>query len=128
MRHLLCSRCTSPDNAHAGTRYQPGRREEYKATPIEPAEWVRIVAGYAKAPTPQQRIAYVNGTPVPLKAGQFECDQCGEPITLGEPATAVTAWQPIRQPEPPYWEGEYLSDATPTAADLGPLKQREPAS
>jgi len=112
MRHLLCAR------PGCGDRHQPGRRQAYAATPCEPAEWIRVLRGRAKAPTPAQRVATVNGTTVPLPVGHFDCDVCGQPIRPGDVATAVTAWQPYRHTEPPIWELAYLDDPTPTPQDL----------
>lgn len=112
MRHLLCNR------PGCGDRHVAGRRQAFAGTQFEAAEWIRVVKGQAKAPTPDQRVMHVNNEPIPLRPGQYECDFCGEPIRPGDGVTAVTAWQPSRRAEPEFWEAEYIDHPTPSAAEL----------
>ena len=103
MRHLYCAPC--------GERYPgEGRRELFARTAEEPAEHGRVVRGFARTPTPQQRTMFVDGTPHPLAPGQFECDLCNVAITPGESAVAVTIWREDQQ-EPPAWEHDYVTGA-----------------
>lgn len=105
MRHLYCERC--------GERFPgEGVRELFARSQYEPAEYGRVVRGLARTPTPQQRTAFVNGVPLPLAAGQFECDFCNTTITPGAPVVAITAWREDQQ-EPPAWEQDYVVTATP---------------
>jgi hypothetical protein len=88
----------------------------FARTKYEPAEYARVVRGLARTPTPEQRLAFVNGAPIPFEPGQFECDSCNAVIKAGDPAVAVTVWLEGRQ-EPPAWEPDYLAPPVTSIPD-----------
>lgn len=102
-RRLLCVQC-GRDRGSDGTRLL------YSASELgEPAEYERVVWGHAKHPTRDQRRLYVNGEPIELDLGGFDCDRCGARINPGDRACCSTAFlegQAIGQ-----WEKEYLQEA-----------------
>ena len=103
-RRLLCEACRE--------QYTAGRYELLAAGPDGPAEWVRVVAGRAKAPTIEQRTIRINGVPYPPSAEDlthYACDHCNSNIRPGDPAWAVTIWIPRDHTEPPAWESAYLT-------------------
>jgi hypothetical protein len=105
MRHLRCRQCA---------RTEPRGRYTIPPGPDGPAESYRVIDGTARAPTPGQRTISIT-TPAGIKVEEltrdhYDCDLCGAAIRPGDPAVAITAWQPSRQQEPPSWEGEYLNE------------------
>jgi hypothetical protein len=103
MRHLLCATCAKDK--------QNGTRQIYARSPIgEPAEFERIVWGVAKTPTAEQRTMSVNGEPMTLTAGQFDCDLCNAPIRPGERACAQSVWAEggMWAKGIGHWESEFL--------------------
>lgn len=115
MRQLLCIPC--------GKTYRRGTYELYPPADHEPGEWVRVVDGIAGTPAPAQRRMSINGAPLALAAGHYNCDFCNGQIRPGERVVAVTGWQPARGPEPGQWEAEYFAlepGATPSTVSTEP--------
>lgn len=105
MRHFQCWQC--------GRRATRGMVElsrglyELPASGHDPAERYRIVSGVTKQPRAEDRTMKVNGEPLPLAPGHFDCDLCGAKIKPGERGTCVTGW-PKSATEPPPWEHDYI--------------------
>lgn len=78
MRHLLCADCAED--------LKDGTREIY------PGEFQRVQWGIVREPNAEQRTQYVNGEPIHLQPGHYDCDNCGAPIPPGTRACAESVW------------------------------------
>lgn len=103
MKHVYCKECGSKHPVSMA------KKEAYARTEFEPAEYVRVVKGWALKPAPEQCVLYVNGTAYKLTAGHYNCDLCGRYIQPSDEITCITAWNET-QSEPPAWEYQYLKE------------------
>lgn len=100
MRRLLCAKC--------GKDKKDGTRQVLPEGKLgEAAEFERVAWGTAMYPLLHNRTAYVNGAPIRLEDGQYDCDNCGGVIKPGDRCCGCSLWTAY-QAEVGAWEHEYL--------------------
>lgn len=113
MRHFLCGECIKEKN--------PGTRKIYERSEIgEPAEFERVMTGFASIPNPDQRWMAINGVRESLPLDYYNCDLCNAEVKPGEPCGTWTVWTEATGPIEE-WEYEFLGQgAGPRAAAGNP--------
>lgn len=104
-RRVLCVDCGGEMNLSPHTAKQILPRSDIG----EPAEFERIVTGFALVPQPSQRQIFVNEKAYPLEGGHFNCDRCNSKIFPGKKVFCVSIWNE-RQKEPGPWELAYAKE------------------
>ena len=99
MRQLLCESC-------AADKREGSRRVYERGSFGEPAEYERVIWGFAATPKWEQRIMKINGEPHPLSLDGYDCDLCGERIAPGARCAAWSVW--AEGQSIPSWEDEFL--------------------
>lgn len=107
-RQIWCDACGQRPHFGAGL-LKIGRYELLPESNFgEPAEWVRVVKGIARRPTPEQRVMTINDEAFPLNPDSYTCDDCNADIKPGQVAWCVTVFTPGYRGEPAAWESAFV--------------------